>query len=484
MKIKLNKEKLRDKIYACWIGKNIGGTMGTPYEGKTSLLDIKGFSSPVGEPLPNDDLDLQLVWLAAMEQAGPHRISPALLSEYWLSFIPPHWNEYGIGKSNVKAGLLPPISGEMYNEGWKNSNGAWIRSEIWACMAPGFPSIATKYAAMDAQVDHGISEGTYAEIFTAAMQSIAFTKTDIRTVIGEALEYIPKNCRVARSINIVLREYDKKTDWKEVREMIVRDSEDLGWFQAPANVAFTVLGLIYGEGDFKKSLIYAIDCGDDTDCTGATCGATLGIMKGTRGIPDDWRDYIGDRIITMAVDRAMWDLPSSCKELTDRVTELIPSVFKANNVYMEYTDGEDEGSEKEYMQTKTYKDIRDEMNEFILRTPYSFEIRQNNHTAVIVEYEDKPEISPLCEFNVKLTLKNYQQDPHAFYFEVFLPEGWSAEYRKTAHCSHVTGNTSGQCIWKMKIKAGENVAARNNIYIVISSQNHALPIFVPITLLG
>ena len=69
--IKLNKETLRDKIYACWIGKNIGGTMGTPYEGTRELLDIQGFSTPEGVVLPNDDLDLQLAWLLAMEEHGP-----------------------------------------------------------------------------------------------------------------------------------------------------------------------------------------------------------------------------------------------------------------------------------------------------------------------------------------------------------------------------------------------------------------------------
>ena len=31
--IGFNYEGLKDRIYACWIGKNIGGTMGTPYEG-------------------------------------------------------------------------------------------------------------------------------------------------------------------------------------------------------------------------------------------------------------------------------------------------------------------------------------------------------------------------------------------------------------------------------------------------------------------
>ena len=32
MILKLNREKFTDKVLGCWIGKNIGGTMGTPYE--------------------------------------------------------------------------------------------------------------------------------------------------------------------------------------------------------------------------------------------------------------------------------------------------------------------------------------------------------------------------------------------------------------------------------------------------------------------
>ena len=59
--MKLNYESYRDKVYACWIGKNIGGTMGTPYEGRRELLDIQGFATKPKEVLPNDDLDLQLI---------------------------------------------------------------------------------------------------------------------------------------------------------------------------------------------------------------------------------------------------------------------------------------------------------------------------------------------------------------------------------------------------------------------------------------
>ncbi|MCQ2414263.1 MAG: hypothetical protein MJ082_05680 [Clostridia bacterium] len=59
--MKLNAQKFRDQLYACWIGKNIGGTMGTPYEGGREALDIQGFVTKPNEVLPNDDLDLQLV---------------------------------------------------------------------------------------------------------------------------------------------------------------------------------------------------------------------------------------------------------------------------------------------------------------------------------------------------------------------------------------------------------------------------------------
>ena len=74
-------EKYKDKVKACWIGKNLGGTLGTPYEGKRELLDVKGFASEPGEPLPNDDLDLQLVWLHALENEGPQNIKSELLGE-------------------------------------------------------------------------------------------------------------------------------------------------------------------------------------------------------------------------------------------------------------------------------------------------------------------------------------------------------------------------------------------------------------------
>ena len=274
--VQFSKEYLRDHIYACWVGKNIGGTLGTPYEGQRQINDITGFASAAGEPLPNDELDLQLVWLRAVNEHGPAAITSKLLSEYWVSWITPHWNEYGVGKANLRDGVLSPMSGEINNEEWKHSNGAWIRTEIWACLYPGLPEKAIRLAFEDASVDHGYGEGTLAAIFVAAMESAAFVIRDARTLLEIGLSKIPEDCRVARSVRLVMKAYEEGVSWKDCRNLLVEDSADLGWFQAPANVGFVVLGLLYGEGDFKQSLIYAVNCGDDTDCTAATLGALMG----------------------------------------------------------------------------------------------------------------------------------------------------------------------------------------------------------------
>ena len=178
-KVKLNYDQIRDKIYACWIGKNIGGTIGGPFEKEKEILNVEGFTTAKGDPLPNDDLDLQIIWLAAMEEVGPYQLSANELGHYWLSYLPAPWNEYGIGKANLRAGIPAPLCGELNNEYWRHSNGAWIRSEIWACLAPGYPEVACRYAFADACIDHGMGEGTYATIFVAALESAAFVVSDI-----------------------------------------------------------------------------------------------------------------------------------------------------------------------------------------------------------------------------------------------------------------------------------------------------------------
>ena len=483
--LQLNKNEYLDKLHACWLGKNIGGTMGAPYEGTRQTLDIQGFVTKSGEPMPNDDLDLQLVWLCAMEDIGADRLNANVLSEYWLDWIPPHWNEYGICKTNLRLGLLPPMSGEVDNEKWKTSNGAWIRSEIWASLAPGAPDVAVKYAVMDAMVDHGVSEGVCAEIFTACMQSLAYVESNIRTLIDAALSKIPADSMTAQTVHLVMDCYDSGVDYREAQKRVLALNAELGWFQAPANLGFVVIGLLYGEGDFLKSLIYAINCGDDTDCTGATVGATLGIIGGTAAIPDTLKDHVGDKILTISIN-GMYShrIPKSCAQLTDRVCALVPSVFCANRVSFSFTDAVTDypAHEAAYWNRLTSADI-------LARPPYSYDVTVYRPLTVRVAYDDTPRVA---EGDTRCVTLTFVCNPELYesrklQIRLLLPDGWSVgRYDRTVslpYPQYVHG-IYGCAETQFTVTVGDRVDAVNRAYAEITSPTLPYPMMIPMIFIG
>ncbi len=343
----LDFETYKDKVAGCWTGKNIGGVLGAPFEGQRKINEVDFYVQDLSKgPPPNDDLDLQIVWLAAVEKYG-RQVNSAILGEYWLSFVIPNWVEYGTGKSNMRAGLMPPISGHHDNV-CRNSCGCFIRSEIWACLAPGNPEIAARYAFEDGSVDHS-GEGVYGEVFFSALQSAAFVESDLRALIDIGLSYIPEGSALARAINEAIRCKEEGVPMAEARRRIHNtapgtfgvqgcklsqiDRSDPDFkvgepgFDAPENCAYAIAGWLYGEGDFGKSICCANAFGEDTDCSCATLGATMGIISGASGIPEKWKAPLNDVIATICIDKTngkVW-VPRTVAQLTDRVLRNTPN---------------------------------------------------------------------------------------------------------------------------------------------------------------
>ena len=496
VKIKLNREEYKDKVYACWVGKNIGGTMGGPFEGTHEILDIKGFTTEANVVLPNDDLDLQLVWLHAVERIGARAVTANTLGEFWLSLLPPHWNEYGIGKINMKRGLIPPLAGDYHND-WKHSNGAWIRTEVWACMAPASPHIAAKYAIEDAKVDHGAGEGTYAAAFVAAMQSAAFIISDLRRCIDIGLDFIPAHCRMADSIRFAIECYEKGVPAMEARNLIQQRNADIGngWFEAPSNVAYAILGLLYGEGDFKKSMITAINCGDDTDCTAATVGATFGILHGMAGIPKDWQAHIGDDIITISIDRGGVgrNLPATCTELTNRVVSQAPHMLFENDAYVGFTCGEQE-IDGDLDSILTAREYRKAKAKLAALRPNSMNFNFT-FASVEVTLDDEADITPNGERRVHVNIRpNPNSYDNAYYtltLRWWLAEGFTVSGgRQVLTLGRFDDHNKGELVNKgnaeteFTLHAGEVIAPSNKCVLEIVGEGRITPMYIPIILLG
>ncbi len=485
----------KDKVKACFIGKNIGGTMGTPYEGKRELLDVKGFITPPGEPLPNDDLDLQLVWLHALEHLGPQGISASALGEFWLSYIHPGWNEYGIGKANMMRGILPSVSGDLDNN-WCHSNGAWIRTEVWATTAPAIPEVAAKFAMEDAKVDHGCGEGTVAAAFVAAMQSAAFALSALSECIEIGLAAIPEESRTAKSVRLVLESYKQGKSWIETRNLVLSQNADIGngWFEAPSNVAFAIIGLVYGEGDFKKSMLTAINCGDDTDCTAATVGATMGILYGTAGIPEDWAQYIGDKIVTVSLAQGGVgkSFPSTCTELADRIAAEASVVLHYYSYYFLHRRyekvcvlfGKEDIPENVFTQMKARTEAKVQPSVKAL-VPHSMHFKAAFLDADVVL--SASEIAPLGEIKVDVMFRNdrvYDNMPHPLTMRWILPDGFSAEGKKNILLPHHDSHNGGKAHLSYTVKAGECVQAENRLVLEVTSPGRHTALYISFVLIG
>ncbi len=344
--MRLNADNYRDRVLGCWLGKNIGGTVGAPFEWMRQVNNITFYPQKDlnGNPVPNDDLDIQLIWLCAMEERGLD-VTAQRLAEYWVTYVTPHWSEYGTAKINLRQGLPPPLSGTFRNA-YKNSCGAYIRSEIWACIAPGLPHVAARYAYEDAIIDHGDGEGVFAEVFMAALESAAFVVRDLRKAIDIGLSYIPADCGVAKAVHTTLACVDAGKTWRETRDEVLRHhrgSTFFGWlnctspedrakgfhegergYDVPSNIAFTLAGLLYGGEDFGQVQCICVNCGEDTDCTAATAGSVWGILHGATAIPQKWIAPIGRGIKTICVNLGEIgrQMPPDVDNLTARTERL------------------------------------------------------------------------------------------------------------------------------------------------------------------
>ena len=324
--MKIDEKTYFDKVYGCWIGKSIGGSIGTPLEGKKEFIDLPNEFPK--EILANDDLDLQLVWLDILRKKGV-KITSEDLAEGWVNNISYPFDEYGVAKANLKLGLKPPITG-IYNNWFKNCMGAPIRSEIWACISPGKPEVAGYYAFQDASVDHW-DEGVYGEIFLAVLESIVFVENNIEKAINEGIEFLPDTSKVYQVVKFTYSLHKEGKNLKEIREKIIEKFGHSNFTDCVQNIGFIILGLLKGEGDFLKTIISAVSCGYDTDCTGATSGAIAGILLGKEEIEKQAKTKIDERIVCGWGIEGI-EAPKDINELTEWVIEIGKNTVEEKNM--------------------------------------------------------------------------------------------------------------------------------------------------------
>lgn len=301
MKKCISAEAYLDKVYGAWAGKCAGGIIGAKQENNKSVMHYTFDTVFPDSTPPNDDFDLQILYLQEVIEKRGFNFNQNDLAREFAKHNRCWANEYRVAIKNVDCGIMPPASGSFCNDFFKFSNGCPIRSELWGVISPGDPERACRFVNMDGCVDHG-RESIEAERFFAVMESNAFFVSDIYKLVDEALKYVDTDGKVYRCARFVFEQYAKNNDWRDTRARLIREFGSSDASNAVVNMGIVLISLLYGKGDFNDTMLIAVNCGYDTDCTAATSGAILGIILGKKNISPEWLGKIGETFVIGTVD--------------------------------------------------------------------------------------------------------------------------------------------------------------------------------------
>lgn len=325
----------KERVYAGVLGKIIGVYLGRPFEGWSyeRIMERLGevdyyVHERLNVPLlvTDDDISGTFTFFRALEDYGSDRaLTAQQIGQTWLNYIVENrtilwWG--GMGNSTehtaylrLKSGIPAPKSGSMALNGKVVAEqiGAQIFIDAWAMACPGDPELAAELARKAASVSHD-GEAVYGAQSLAAMEALAFVESDCDRLLDAALALIPKDSLIFRMTHDIREWRLADGDWRKTRERIVaRYGYDTygGNCHVIPNHALILLGFLYGEDDFQRSLMITSTSGWDTDCNAGNLGCLLGIKLGLAGIESgpDWRGPVADRLYIASADggRAITD---------------------------------------------------------------------------------------------------------------------------------------------------------------------------------
>jgi hypothetical protein len=137
-------------------------------------------------------------------------------------------------------------------------------------------------------------------VFVASCISEAFFETNGEKIVRQAAQVIDPRSNYRQAIDLVLEGYARRKPWKEIAaESEARWRPEYPMFNnAVANGALVAIGIIFGDGDYVKSMNVVTQTGDftDADCNAANVSSVIGAMRGSKGLPATMTEQFHDRI--------------------------------------------------------------------------------------------------------------------------------------------------------------------------------------------
>ncbi len=329
-----DEETLRKKLLGAWTGRAVGCLLGKPVEGIRSnelipllketdnypmhryilstditdevashykfFLKNKPYADTVDGMPVDDDTNYVVLAQKIIDDYGRDFDSDDV-AKAWMKYqsVYSYFTAERIAYVNFINCIEPPASA-MYKNVCREWIGAQIRGDYFGYINPGEPENAAKMAYTDARISH-VKNGIYGEMFASAMISCAAVTDNIEDIILGGLAQIPESSRLYEAVMKIIDGYKNGFTVDECFDYIhaaYDEHTDHGWCHTISNAMIVAAALLYGEGDFGKSICIAVGMAFDTDCNGATVGSVLGMRNTIDCIDEYWKKPINGKIHT------------------------------------------------------------------------------------------------------------------------------------------------------------------------------------------
>jgi ADP-ribosylglycohydrolase len=374
----ISEEELLDKISGFWIGQLAGNYVGFPFENNyvdqaipvfvdkiytaaddpsldINREDLRGYIPLLAVWLDgafsDDDTDIEFVTMYAVEKYGLDITYPEI-TEMWKKHINRRiWVANRTARDLMERGLVAPDTGRKENnENWFQIDPQLV-NEIWSAFYPGMTQKAGERALWGARITND-DWGTHPTIAYGVMISAAFFEKDVEKLVQMAIEAVPNEGPFAEGMRDVVKWHKQHEDWRDTRRKIHDKYYEYrkGSYVAPVSVVSSlnnglcgIMAVLYGQGDFKKTVGIATSAGYDCDNQAATCGGLIGVLQGAGGIPEEisknvageeWAKPFNDLYINYSRD----DLPTATpiSDIVARIAAIAKTAILENGGRMEF----------------------------------------------------------------------------------------------------------------------------------------------------
>ncbi len=384
----ISHDELIDKLTGFWIGQILGNYIGFPFENRyieeavPILVDRVYTAKYSGKPplklnyddfrshvpilcdafhgaFSDDDTDIEFVTLHAVEKYGLDITYPEITQMWKLHINDYIWVANRRARTLMDQGFIAPDTGrKANNKDWFQID-AQLVNEIWSAFYPGMTKPAARRALWGARITND-DWGTHPTIAYGVMISAAFFEDDVERLVQMAIEAVPNQGPYAEGLRDVVVWHKQFDNWRDTRRRI-HDKYyryDNGTYQAPVSYVSSlpnglcgIMALLYGNGDYMKTVSIATSAGYDCDNQAATCGGLLGVLNGFSGIGDAatsmtlnmpsrraWKKPFNDLYVNTTRDGLPIRTPIS--EIVNRIAAIAKIAILEHGGRMEMRDGQ------------------------------------------------------------------------------------------------------------------------------------------------